>query len=126
MTKEIGVDIEEVGRFRKLPYKNNISFYKKTFTANEIKYCNSRADPAQHFAARFAAKEAVAKALGKSVYNAKEIEILNDKYGKPEIRIRNPRTRASTVRGRQESGIKVLVSLSHTKEYAVAFVIWLS
>ena len=106
----IGVDIEEVGRFRKLPYKDNQSFYKQIFTPNEIRYCLSKADFYQHVAARFAAKEAVIKALGdSSVYRAKGIEIINDKKGKPLV-------------NRQTSNVKrqFLISLSHTKEYAIA------
>jgi len=115
--KGIGVDIEEVGRFKKLPYKNNVSFYKKIFSSWEIKYCLSKANPAQHFTARFAAKEAVAKALGKSVYNAKEIEVLVDKNGKPHIKLQAKSYKLKA---------NISVSLSHTKEYAVAFAIWLN
>jgi len=106
----IGVDVEEVGRFRELPYNENQSFYQKTFTTKEIEYCNSKDDPSQHFAARFSVKEAVAKALGKSIYNAKEFEIINNKEGKPLIK------------GRED----VLITLSHTRDYAIAFAVWLS
>lgn len=110
MIEAVGVDIEQVGRFRKLPYKSNQSFYKKVFTPAEIKYCLSKADSYQHFAARFAAKEAVIKAVGGSVYGAKDIEVINDKDGKPLARIKN-----------RELGI--MISLSHAKEYAIAIAV---
>ena len=107
--KSIGIDIEEVGRFRQLLYATNKNFYKKIFTEKEIKYCLSKSDPYQHFAGKFAAKEAVAKALNQSVYKAKKIEVLNKKDGSPIVKF-------------QVSSIKyqVLVSISHTKDHAIA------
>ncbi len=114
---EIGTDIEQIGRFRKLLYKNNQSFYKNIFTLGEIKYCLSKADPYPHFAARFSAKEAVVKAVGGSVYQAKDIEVVNDKDGKPLIKLKTKNLKLKT---------KVLISLAHTKDYAIAFAIWLN
>ena len=105
--KNIGVDLVEIKRFRKMPYKSNQSFYQKIFTAKEIKYCLSKADPYQHFAARFAAKEAVLKTLNQSVYRAKNIEIINDKDGAPVVKTGSRK--------------KILISLSHSDEYAIAF-----
>ncbi len=101
LIQKIGIDLEEVGRFRKMPYQGNVSFYKKIFTDREIKYCLAKSNPYQHFAARFAAKEATAKAIGKSVYEAKNIEVVNDKNGKPELKIKGVKGRA-------------LVSLTHS------------
>lgn len=112
MVKNIGVDIAEVQRFRKLPYKSNSDFYKKIFTEAEIKYCSSKDDPYPHFTARFAAKEAVLKALSSTIYKIKGIEILNKNNGAPFVK-----TKAKG---------KFLLSLSHTKNQAIAFVIWLS
>jgi len=106
----VGIDIEAVGRFRKKSYKNNPSFYKKIFTAGEIKYCLSKADPSQHFAARFAAKEAVVKTINRRKIDLKKIEIVNDKNGKPGIKL--------SVTSYQLPVF--LVSLSHTKDYAIA------
>ena len=114
---EIGVDIESVKRFRKQHYDRNKSFYENIFTDKEIKYCLSKADPYPHFTARFCAKEAVIKAIGGSVYRAKDIEIINDKKGKPFVKLKTKNLKLKT---------KVLVSLSHTKEYAIAFAIWLN
>lgn len=115
MIKDVGIDIVEAGKFRKLPYKTNKNFYNKIFTAREINYCNEKTDPSQHFAARFAAKEAVIKALNKRITNVRHIEILNNKDGKPYIKLQ-----ASSLKS------QVLVSLSHTKEYAVAIALWLN
>ena len=113
----IGVDMEEVKRFRGLPYKSQRSFYEKIFTAREIKYCLSKADPYPHFAARFAAKEAVIKAVGKSTFHIKSIEILNNKKGKPEAKIKDRKAKTKN---------KLMVSLSHTKDHAVAIALWLN
>ena len=106
----IGIDIEEVGRFRKLPFKKNREFYKKIFTDPEIEYCLSKSDPAQHFTARFCTKEAMSKALGREFAKVKEIEILNDKNGAPQ----------ATINGKKS---RLKISLSHTKSYATAVAI---
>lgn len=83
----VGTDIESVKRFKKSSCINR-EFYNKVFTLKEIAYCNSKACPEQHFAARFAAKEAVIKAvnkLEKVFYN--DIEIINDQEGRPLINL---------------------------------------
>lgn len=110
---EIGIDIEEVGRFRKLPYKGNQSFYKNIFTPLEIKYCLSKAKPSQHFAARFAAKEAVLKCLQSTIYKVLDVEICNNKNGIPNVKAKDQKG-------------KFLISLSHTKDQAAAVAIWLN
>jgi len=109
--KGIGVDIIEVKRFRKIPYKKGSAFYQKVFTDREIKYCLSKSDPYPHFAARFAAKEAVAKAACLHVYKANKIEVYNDRDGHPLVRSR-------LIKG------KILLSISHTQDHAIAFVIF--
>jgi holo-[acyl-carrier protein] synthase len=113
--KGIGADIADIKRFRKLPYKSNSDFYKKIFTEAEIKYCLRKDDPYPSFAARFAAKEAVIKALGSTVYRARSVEILNEKSGKPTVKVKS-----------QKSKVKIMVSLSHTNDYAIAFALWLN
>ena len=107
------MDVEEVGRFRKLPYKSNSYFYKKIFTPAEIKYCLSKADPYPHFAARFAAKEAVLKCLQSTIYKMLNVEIHNSKNGTPNVKMKGQKG-------------KFLVSLSHTKDQAVAIALWLN
>ena len=60
----IGIDIVDLDRFQRMLDRHGKRFLAKTFSEEEIAYCQSRKNPAQHFAARFAAKEAVFKALG--------------------------------------------------------------
>ena len=102
----VGIDIENISRFRKLPYKKKKYFYDKIFTKAEIKYCLDKSDPYPHFAARFSAKEAVIKSLPKPVH-PKNIEI--------SIKSDNINVR---VKGRKN--LKVFVSMTHTKEFSAA------
>jgi len=118
---EIGIDIVEVQRFNEqrfneLDYPNHRNFYERTFTPQEIDYCLSFKQPAQHFAATFAGKEAVYKALSRHVnVKLREIEIVRN-GGVPEVRLLTNENVEKTVR-RPE----IKVSLSHTSSYAVAF-----
>lgn len=107
--QNIGIDLELISRFRKMPYKKHKSFYDKIFTEKERSYCVGKKDPYPHFAARFAAKEATAKAVGKSIYEAKKIEVINNKDGRPEINLKGFKRR-------------LLVSLTHSGDYAAAVV----
>ena len=103
---EMGIDIQAVE-----PFVNSTDqFLKKIFTEAEIAYCLAKRNPAQHFAARFAVKEAVIKALSQVKKNLdyKNIEILI-KGKKPVVKIR----------GLLGSRWKVKVSMSHSVEYAV-------
>jgi len=108
----IGVDIIEVQRIESLIRKNP-RFLTRVFTETEISYCTSKANQYQHFAARFAAKEAFYKALGRKI-NWTDVGIKNLPSGKPVLDIRTgigmPFKRAE-------------VSISHLKEYAVAAVV---
>jgi holo-[acyl-carrier protein] synthase len=108
----VGVDIIEVKRVETL-IKKNTRFITRVFTETEISYCSSKANQYQHFAARFAAKEAFFKALGQKI-NWTDVGIKNLPSGKPVLDIR--------------AGInlpyrKAEVSISHLKEYAIAAVI---
>jgi len=105
-----GVDITEVSRLRKAIEKWGDSFLNRIFTKNELENAKTRGSLYQHLAGRFAAKEAVFKALGDAKLNFKEVQILNDKQGKPYCNIRS---------GKDKS-IEVLLSISHVKNYAVA------
>jgi len=121
----VGVDIVDVARFRQLDYSNNKHFYERIFTSREIEHCLSFGDPAPHFAANFAAKEAVYKAMSR-FYDLKlnEIEVLRDQTGAPYINL-CPNLEESS--GDQSSGMNlsfdIKVSLSHSASYAVAFVV---
>ncbi|MBI4335429.1 MAG: holo-ACP synthase, partial [Candidatus Omnitrophica bacterium] len=86
-----GVDIVEIARIRQAANKWKDKFLNRVFTESELKYANSKKFAYQHLAARFAAKEAVLKAFGDSSINSmewKEIEIVNNKDGKPFVNLR--------------------------------------
>ncbi len=94
-------------------------FLERWFTAREIDYCSSKAVPSRHFAARFAAKEAVAKALPVAWDGPlpwRSIEIANDPRGVPSVSLSGAILDAATRAGVRE----IRVSLSHCDEYATA------
>jgi len=101
----ISVDIEEIRRFRKIA--DDGLFLSRVFTPREIAYCRRFSSPESHFAARFAGKEAILKALGmkKGSVMPKEIEILNKKNGAPFINIRKADLKRD---------FSYLISLSHS------------
>ena len=102
----IGIDIENISRFKKLDFKKNQGFYNKIFTENEIKYCLSKANPSEHFAVRFCAKEALIKAVDQK-FDFKDIEVFIEN-SKPKI---------------EAKGFNSTLSLTHDKEKAVAVII---
>ena len=110
-----GCDIIEISRIKKAA--ENEAFIKKCFTENEIEYFKSRNYKAESVAAGFAAKEAVAKALksGFSGFGFSDIEILHYESGCPYVVLHNGAGKIA-----EEHGIKVSVSMSHCKEYAMA------
>jgi holo-[acyl-carrier protein] synthase len=114
ITLEIGIDCVNISRFEKdvLSKKNIIT---KVFTKNEIKYCEKKLKPSQHYAARFAGKEAVIKAF--SHYNIdiplNKIEIVNKKNRTPFVKILDD----------SRSDFDIKISLSHSNEIAIAFAI---
>lgn len=111
----VGVDIEEVSRFPKLVRDRR--FLKRVFTPQEITYCLSKKNKSQHFAVRFAAKEAVWKALSEVIRDLKktvahkEVGIRNTSTGKPEVVL-------PPILSKWKK--KITISLSHTHSYAVA------
>ncbi len=120
-----GVDIVEVFRMREAVDKWGEGFLEKIFTDREVKYSNSKRFSCQHFAARFAAKEAVIKAFGepnKFPVKWTDIEILKDAEGKPVVKFHND---ALKLKNRKKI-VKVMLSISHSKNYAVANVILLN
>ncbi|MBM3705259.1 MAG: holo-[acyl-carrier-protein] synthase [Actinobacteria bacterium] len=119
-----GIDIIDVKRIINAAGRHP-GFLGRIFTENEIKYCSSKKNPGSRYislAQRFAAKEAVSKALGTGIgKNAgfREIEIINEAGGKPAVRL-------SGNAGLYASGLKVRrieISLSGLKDYAVAFAV---
>tara|TARA_Y100000590_G_scaffold436253_1_gene556610 strand:- start:1220 stop:1612 length:393 start_codon:yes stop_codon:yes gene_type:complete len=86
----IGTDIVNIKRMEKVIKKNNNSFRNRIFSKNEIIYGRKKKNPYPFYAKRFAAKEALSKALGTGIrkgINFKDIEITNDKFGKPLIKL---------------------------------------
>lgn len=121
MTFGIGTDIVKVSRISKI-LDRHPEFAQKVFTDSEIEYCSSRPSPAQSFAVRFAAKEAVMKALGTGWdgrINWRDIEVLNAGEGVPKLKLHGLALRRMEALGADTA----LLSLSHEKEYAVAFVL---
>lgn len=117
----IGTDLIEVERVAEKMEKK-AGFKELVFSADEIMYCEARTFKYEHYAARFAAKEAFLKALGtgwRSGTAFNEIEICNDEEGKPEFRFHGltAKTAAELKLG------KIFVSLSHLKTMAAAMVI---
>ena len=115
----IGCDIIEIERVAGVLKRHGPSFLAKTFTPAEQAYCLARTPPARHFAGRFAAKEAVAKALGCG-FGARltflDIEILPDPHGKPEAFLSHD----AAARFHHP---QILLSISHAKAYATAFAV---
>ncbi len=118
----IGSDIVEIGRIERILRHSEKHFTERIFTAEEIAYAASRARPALHYAARFAAKEAFVKALGSGFRNGlewREIAVRNNPVGRPELILRG-RARELC----RELGVTATwLSLSHERELALAFVI---
>ncbi len=114
MVTSLGIDIIEIERMRRA-LKRRPRMAARLFTERERSYCEARGDPAVHYAARFAAKEAAAKALG-CWLRWLEVEVVNDPAGRPEIVLRG---RAAALAGASEGG-RLLVSLSHSRDHAVA------
>jgi holo-[acyl-carrier protein] synthase len=110
----VGVDLIEIARVEEA-LRRYEGFRRRVFTEAEIAYCDSRARPAQHFAARFAGKEAVGKALGCGVrFTWKEIEIVG--RPKPEVRLSGA-TKAWAERVRAG---RIDLSMTHSKGLAAA------
>ena len=119
-----GIDIVDIPRMRDAVKRWGDDFISKIFTAREVKYSTSKRFSEQHFAARFAAKEAVVKAFGepnKFPVRWTDIEVVNNREGKPIIEFRGDALKLK----KKKKIDDVIVSMSHSKNYAVASVILL-
>ena len=116
MIAGIGTDIIEIERIKKAIERKEEKFLESIYTNREIEYCEARKlQKYQSYAARFAAKEAIYKALSKYIdfeYSFKDFEIVNSKNGKPEVSLNFELKNLKSID----------ISLSHCKEYAVAYV----
>ncbi len=116
----IGIDIVKIERMKNADEKWGVRFFEKILTENEISYCFKKSVPYPSIAVRFAAKEAIIKAIGSEVpVSMKDIEVVNNEKGRPSI----------TVRGKLEKFFKEKqiqhchVSLSHEKEFGIASIV---
>ncbi len=118
----LGIDLCDVRRMRRQLDNDPDGFAGAVFKPAEIAYCNSKHRPAEHFAARFAAKEAVVKALadtgGKGSFWL-DIEISNEQDGRPVVRLHGRARELADALGVR----RVLVSLTHIREMAAATVV---
>ena len=113
----VGVDIVEVNRIEAAIGKFGNRFLKKIYTDTEIKYCNTGKAACQHFAGKFAAKEAVYKTLNiDCVVKWTEIEIKNLKQGRPRVVLHGKVAKMA----KEKRIKKILISISHIKASAVA------
>jgi len=115
-----GIDIIEVERVQALKDKWAGAFLKRIFTAKELAYANSKKSAAEHLSARIAIKEALIKAFSsngkKYLGNWKDIEVSNDKSGRPYVILHGNFAEVKKQRGLKQ----VIISASHSRKYAVA------
>ena len=117
MRVKCGVDIIEISRVQKSIDNLGVSFLNKIFTEKEIEYCEKKGKSRyEHYAARFAVKEAVFKAISKILEDKysiswKDIETTNDEQGRPRVEISNINNNIIE---------DIDISISHCKEYAIA------
>jgi holo-[acyl-carrier protein] synthase len=111
----VGVDLIEIERIRRALERHGDSFKRRCFTDDEIAYCDGKPNPPQHYAGRFAAKEAVGKALGSGVYFTwKEIEV----RGRPKPGVQ---LHGRTAGWAEKVGVThVELSMTHSRELAAA------
>ncbi len=115
----VGVDVVDVQRLKEVMEEQGAHFVTKVFTDTETAYCRSKKKPHEHFAARFAAKEAVAKAMKtgwSGSFRWKDVEVVNEPSGAPRIILYREVAHAL-------ADSHVHLSLSHTETTVVAFVV---
>lgn len=118
----LGNDIIEIQRIRKSIEKYKDHFLDRLFSAKEKEYCFKFQDPAPHFAARFCAKEAASKALGTGFgadLSWRDLEVQKEPIGKPFFLL-------SEKANERFDHPLLLLSMSHSHEYAMATVLWIS
>ena len=120
----IGTDIVNIKRIKKSLNLHGSKFKKRVFTSKEIHYCEKKNNPSAFFAKRFAAKEALSKAIGIGIQKGlslKNIEVINDKKGKPSIKL--DRKAQIVFRKKINRKYNIHLSLSDDEPWAVATVI---
>ena len=120
-----GIDIVENYRLKEILLKKKSNFKKKIFTINEVAYCEKKSNSISCYSKRFAAKEAFAKALGigfRKNINFKDIEVVNNTYGKPYISI-NKKIANKIKTLFKVKKFNILLTISDEKKYSIASVI---
>lgn len=118
----VGIDLVDVARIASMRERYGDSFLKRTFLGDEIAYCMKHADPDPLLAARFAAKEAIVKALGTGFtgdISLQSVGVLRSENGCPLAFLDEAAKRRLAALG----GSKILISISHLKDYAQAIAI---
>jgi holo-[acyl-carrier protein] synthase len=116
----IGTDIVECLRIANMIEKHQEVFISRVYTPDEIEYCSGRKSATQHYAGRWAAKEAILKAMGTGWSNGiqwTDIEIANQMGGKPFVKLAGAAKEIAESRGISE----ILISISHCRLFATAF-----
>ena len=119
MVRGIGVDIIEIDRIQHSIATLGEHFLRKIYTQREIAYCSAKPTAAQHFAARYAAKEALSKALSTGwagEFRWKDVEVFNEPSGQPRIELHGALKE-------KLAQCSVFVSLSHSNSHVVAMVL---
>ena len=114
-----GIDLVEVARIAETVERHGDRFLRRVFTPSETEYCRSCGVPARHFAARFAAKEAVLKLLGTGWSRGigwRDVEVVRGPEGEPGIHLSGGAAR----RAKDLGIVKLHVSISHTAGHAIA------
>lgn len=116
----IGTDIIEVARVQRMIDRHGEVFLERVYTSREIAYCSVRKAATEHYAGRFAAKEAVLKAIGtgwaKGIHWT-DIEVRNEPGGRPRIALAGVAREQCETLGVSE----ILISISHCRSYATAY-----
>ena len=117
-----GVDIVDITRFERFLAEGNDAIFRRLFSDAEIAYCAGKKRSAQHYALRFAAKEAFLKALGTGLREGlswKDVEIVNDSLGKPLLELKGMAQEMAC----NLAIVNIFVSLSHDGDMAIAMVV---
>ena len=116
----IGTDIVECARIGDMIEKHDDTFIEKVFTSGEINYCGPRKSAVQHYAGRWAAKEAILKAIGTGWSKGikwTDIEVINRMGGKPYVKLNGKAIEVCADRGIDD----ILITISHCRLFATAF-----
>ncbi|MDR2116180.1 MAG: holo-ACP synthase [Planctomycetaceae bacterium] len=118
----IGTDIIECERIERMVQRHGSHFVDRVFTEREVQYCTDRKSSDQHFAGRWAAKEAVLKALGTGWISGiawTDVEVINESGGVPRVYLHGG---AAQIAGEKQIS-EIQISISHCKSHAVAFAV---